>query len=132
MKFHHINESEEEDPFADPNPTDLTVYLAKLKAQRSRAAEYRHLQSWKIHELVVVLHDATGEKDSLYYCPTTTSLHAGWTKVGLWQLSPRVMAEPSIHWVIQALTKMESENKSWDDLNKRIKLIKNQIQLAHK
>ena len=135
MKFHHINRSiiesaKEDDPFADSNPTDLKVYLAKLEAQRSRAHSYTRITGLHILEFEQSLRAATGESSSICIVSILTPLRPGWTCIGCWQLSPRAMSEPSVSWIIHYLSADEHDRAARADICKKLNLVKKQIKLA--
>ena len=134
MKFHHINtinESEsEDDPFADPNPSDLKKYLGKLRAQAKRRLKvYRWLTvEWQI--INTNLCTITGEKAALWPCVWLSDLRPSWTRIGAWQISPGVISNPSLHNILDDLNTEKYVSSASRDLTQTIERVKLQIKLA--
>ena len=130
MKFHHINESEDV-LFVDPTQLNLDMYLRNLEAQRQRVYVGRHKRYWSIDDIKSILCAGTGEKTPIdTHLGKSVPLRPGWTKIGSLQLSPQAMTELTVQWVIQALITQEHENKAFNDIEEKIRLVKKQIKLA--
>lgn len=110
MKFHHINHAlteAEDDPFADPTPTDLKVYLDKLKAQHlrlTRRIKPMHNELKKYNKQIGAV---TGEALAVDKCYVPEELHPEWTQIGDYQVSPKVIANSSLLWFIHELKTIE-------------------------
>ena len=127
MKFHHINESEN-GSFSDPNPSDLKAYLAKLRAQDDRIVKSGNL--FDTHENREMLRSITGEEDTLETCYSNSDKLSGWTRVGVHQVSPVVMSDPSLRWFIDKLRSVHAFTIMHDDLLDKIHTVNQQVQRA--
>lgn len=133
MKFHHITESED-DPFADPNPVDLEVYLAKLHARLERYSTYWEVGWIDLRKLSRnnELGSITGEDVTVNDCNELANLTPGWTKIGDWQLSPGVMADPQLLHIVDRIRANEVVYAASGDLWKKIEQVTRRIKLAKK
>ena len=127
MKFHHINESED-DPFTDPNPKNLEEYLAKLLAQHRRANKVSFIGVCKLDQQLC---DVTGETYAVDYCLSAASLRSGWTRYNSLQVSPKVMAAPTFNTIIRDI---ETQSLSFElliNIDRKISHVRNLIRTAN-
>ena len=126
-----LTESDEDDPFADPNPTDLKMYLAKLRFKLSRANHFYSMFDREFEEINNILVATTGEPYAFGTCRYgKQTLRSGWTLFGKWQVSPAAMAEPSLRYVIDKIRAAAHLSVSADNLKRTINHVKRQIKLA--
>ena len=123
-----------EDPFADPTPVDLNEYLAKLEAQRERYSTY-----WKVNWIDLrklrrdnELGSITGEAVTIEGCNGLDDLTPGWTKIGEWQFSPGVMADPRLRHIVEKIRSDEVVMAAVRDIWKKIARVQRQNKLAKK
>lgn len=129
-----VESEDDEDPFADPNPIELEIYLAKLQAQAIRRNRYSNTY-W--HELRALsrnneLGSITGEDATVNDCFEEEDLSPGWTRIGDWQLSPGVMEDPRLQNVVDMIKTDEAVDVASGDLWRKIAWVQRQIKLAKK
>ena len=129
----NLNESDVDDPFADPrgnlSSSDLVHLLDKLETQAVTLAARRDTIKYPVN-FNNMLCDVTGETSAIVYDDlgvTSKPLDSGWVHIHHYDVSPGVMADPSLKWFVHGLQQMGVTHKTYLDIQNKIKNVRLQI-----